>query len=71
MSGFRGTDEQVDREIALLERTVQLRVRRAARDLHELERDLRELRKERARRRASSAVPNLVPEPTAESRAES
>lgn len=53
MSGFRGSDEQLDREIATLERISRLRVRRAASDLKELERDLRELRRERNRRRAS------------------
>ena len=57
MSGFRGSDEQVDREIAALERTVHLRVRRAASELRELERDLRELRKERARRKAAASLP--------------
>ena len=61
MSRFRASDEQIDREIAALERLSRLRVRRAAADLKELERDLRELRRERARRRAAA----LAPEPAA------
>ena len=60
MSGFRGSDELLDREIATLERIGRLRVRRAAVELRELDRDLRELRRERARRRASSAIPSVV-----------
>jgi hypothetical protein len=52
MTNFRGTDEQLDREIDALERIVRLRVRRAAAELRELERDLRDLRRERGRRRA-------------------
>ena len=57
MSRFRGSDEQLDREIATLERIARLRVRRAAAELQELERDLRELRRERTRRRAVAAHP--------------
>jgi hypothetical protein len=53
MTGFRGSDEQLDREIAALEGIARVRVRRVAADLRELERDLRELRRERARRRSS------------------
>jgi hypothetical protein len=60
MSGFRGSDELLDREIATLERIARLRMRRAAVELRELDRDLRELRRERARRRASSAIPSVV-----------
>ncbi len=52
MSGFRGDDGQLDREIATLERIARLRLRRAAAELRELDRDLRELRRERAKRRA-------------------
>jgi septal ring factor EnvC (AmiA/AmiB activator) len=52
MTGFRGSDERLDREIATLEKIARLRVRRAAAELHELDRDLRELKRERARRRA-------------------
>ncbi len=55
MSGFRGSDDQLEREIAALEGIARLRVRRAASELRELERDLRELRQERARRRAVSS----------------
>ncbi len=51
MSGFRGSDESLDREIAALERIARLRVRRTAVELKELDRDLRELKRERARRR--------------------
>jgi hypothetical protein len=65
MSAFRGTDEQIDREIATLERIVHLRVRRAAAELRDLDRDLRELRKERARRKAAQSIPDPVAEPTA------
>jgi hypothetical protein len=54
MTGFRGTDEQLDREIAAVERIARIRLRRASADLRELERDLRILRKERARRRAEA-----------------
>lgn len=52
MTGFRGSDEGLDREIAAIERMARLRVRRVASEFHELERDLRELKRERARRRA-------------------
>jgi len=55
MSRFRATDEQIDREIVALERIARLRVRRAAAELHDIERDLRELRRERARRVARAA----------------
>ncbi|MGA8543108.1 MAG: hypothetical protein WB947_06195 [Thermoplasmata archaeon] len=64
MSAFRGSDEALDREIATLERIARLRVRRAAVELRGLERDLRELRRERARRQAASseATPVVVDE---------
>ena len=61
MSGFRGSDEALDREIAATEQTARVRVRRAAADLRELERDLRELRRERARRRADDATLAAAP----------
>jgi hypothetical protein len=64
MSEFRGTDEQIDREIRTLERIVHLRVRRTAAELKELDRDLRELRRERARRRAANPVADPVGETT-------
>jgi hypothetical protein len=51
MTGFRGSDDSLDREIAAIERIARTRVRRTASDLQELERDLRELKRERARRR--------------------
>jgi hypothetical protein len=56
MSGFRGSDESLDREIAALEGIARVRVRRVAAELNEIDRDLRELRRERARRRATSMV---------------
>jgi|GEM_PF-1847134 hypothetical protein len=64
MSGFRGSDEALDREIAALEKVGRTRVRRAAADLGELERELRVLRRERARRRASEelAAPTVASE---------
>ncbi|MCI4347706.1 MAG: hypothetical protein L3J97_03695 [Thermoplasmata archaeon] len=64
MAPFRGTDEVLDHEIETLEAMARLRVRRAARDLRDLDRDLSELRRERARRRAAASVPVL--ESTAE-----
>ena len=65
MSRFRGSDEALDREIAATERVAQLRVRRAGAELRELARDLSELRRERARRRAASEF--LVAEATSTS----
>jgi hypothetical protein len=56
MSAFRGTDEQLDREIAVIERIARARLVRASAAMRELDRDLRELRRERARRRADAAV---------------
>ncbi len=56
MSRFRGTDRSLDREIAAIEGIVRVRVRRTAEELKELERDLRELKRERARRRAETEV---------------
>ncbi len=56
MSDFRGSDETLDREIATLEHLARQRVRRYASDLQELERDLRELRRVRARRKATGAT---------------
>ncbi len=66
MSGFRGSDEALDEEIAVLEGIARVRVRRVARELTDIERDLRELRRERARRRASAAVPEAAVEPATE-----
>jgi len=55
MTGFRGSDESLDREIEAIERMARVRVRRVASDLNELDRDLRELKRERARRRSMAA----------------
>ncbi|MCI4325742.1 MAG: hypothetical protein L3K00_07705 [Thermoplasmata archaeon] len=57
MPPFRATDEQVDREVETLERIARMRLRRYAQEMRQLDRDLSELRKERARRRASAEVP--------------
>jgi hypothetical protein len=66
MSDFRGSDEQLDREIETLERMARLRLRRASSDLNEIERDLRELRRTRARRRERVAGETVIAErPTA------
>jgi|HubBroStandDraft_1064217.scaffolds.fasta_scaffold1061583_1 hypothetical protein len=63
MSPFRGSDEALDREIAAIEGIAKVRVRRVSAELRELGRDLSELRRERARRRASSeiTIPEGVP----------
>ncbi|HLN51496.1 MAG TPA: hypothetical protein VK455_05520 [Thermoplasmata archaeon] len=55
MSRFRATDEQLDREIGALERIARVRLRRAATEMKGLDKDLRELRKERARRAARAS----------------
>jgi hypothetical protein len=60
MTGFRGSDDSLDREIAALEGMGRLRVRRVSGELKEIDRDLRELRRERARRRASSMIGETV-----------
>jgi len=52
MAPYRATDEQLEREIAALERISRVRLRRASAELREIDTDLRELRKERARRHA-------------------
>jgi hypothetical protein len=57
MSPFRGSDATLDKEIAAIERIARVRVRRVAAELSELTRDLRELKRERARRRADAMVP--------------
>lgn len=61
MGGFRGTDETLEKEIATLEAIARLRLRRYGRELRELDRDLRALRLERARRKARSSVPDADP----------
>lgn len=57
MGSFRGDDSTLDREIATLEAMARVRVKRATRELNDLERELRELRAERARRRVRAEVP--------------
>ena len=63
MSSFRATDEQLDREIAALERIARVRLRRASAELNAIDKDLRELRREKARRtaRASENISVEVP----------
>lgn len=55
MTAYRGTDETLDREIATLDAISRVRLRRYAREMRELERDLSEMRRERARRRAGAS----------------
>ena len=55
MSPYRATDEQLEREIAALEQMARVRLRRASAELNDLDKDLRELRKEWARRAARAA----------------
>lgn len=64
MPGFRGSDETLDREIATLEAIARLRLRRYARELQEIEHDLRELKRVRARRKAGSEIPSEATEPS-------
>ncbi len=54
MSGFRGSDASLDREIATIERIARVRLRRVTAEMRELSDDLRELKRERARRRAGA-----------------
>ena len=63
MSRYRASDEALEREIVELDRIARLRVRRAAVEMQDLERDLRELRRERARRRAEAleVIPASAP----------
>ncbi|HYA11193.1 MAG TPA: hypothetical protein VEH10_05955 [Thermoplasmata archaeon] len=58
MSAFRGSDEDLDHEIAAVQTLVRVRLRRATTDLRELETALTDLRRER-RRRQLAAVENL------------
>jgi hypothetical protein len=60
MSPFRGTDEVLDREIETLEGIAQRRVKRYAREMRDLDRDLSELKRERAKRRATSMIPQAT-----------
>ncbi|MCI4317196.1 MAG: hypothetical protein L3K01_08395 [Thermoplasmata archaeon] len=57
MPPFRASDDQVDREIETLEQMARLRLRRYATEMRDLDRDLSELRRERARRRAAAQLP--------------
>jgi len=61
MPGFRGSDHRLDREIETLEAIARLRVRRVARELRDIDRDLSELKRERARRRAAARFPTPAP----------
>ncbi len=56
MSRYRATDAQIDREIEALEQIARVRLRRASSELKEIDRDLRELKRERARRRVDSGT---------------
>jgi len=62
MTGFRGSDDSLDREIETLERIARIRLRRATLEMRDLDKDLRDLKRERARRRAESAIEVTVPE---------
>ena len=57
MTPFRGSDERLDREIETLEAIARVRVRRVAQELREIDKELADLRGERARRRVVSVVP--------------
>lgn len=63
MDGFRGTEETLDREIAALEEIARVRLRRAARELRDIDRDLAALKRIRARRRATTPVRMGAEEP--------
>jgi len=65
MSPYRATEEQLDREIAALERIGRVRLRRASAELNEIDRELRELRRERARRSARASEMTSVEVPAA------
>ena len=68
MSPFRGSDETLDREIDTLEGIAQRRVRRYAREHRDLPRDLKDLKRERATRRAAAKIPTVeLDEATTES----
>jgi len=55
MTGFRGSDEQLDREIAAIEGIARVRARRVAAELRDLDQELGQLKRERARRRGTVA----------------
>ena len=54
MSPYRGSDEDLEREIATVEGLVRVRLRRASTDLRDLEATLREMRRELRRRRLAT-----------------
>lgn len=56
MKRFRGSDETLEREISAVEKIAAVRLRRTIEEMRELERDLKELKRERARRRAEQAA---------------
>jgi hypothetical protein len=67
MTPFRGSDDRLDREIEALEDIARVRIRRVARELRDIDRELSELRRERARRRATAdTAPLESASPTAE-----
>ncbi len=51
MAAFRGDDATLDKEIATLEAIARVRLRRATRELNDLDRELKVLKAEQARRR--------------------
>jgi len=53
MSPYRGSDEELEREISAVQGMVRVRLRRTTADLRELETALRELRRELKRRRGA------------------
>lgn len=57
MTPFRGSHEVLDREIEALEGIRPRRLRRYARAMRDLDRDSRDLKRERAKRRAVSEIP--------------
>ena len=57
MASFRGDDETLEREISTLEAIARLRLRRMTHELNDLDRDLKSLKAELARRRARSRTP--------------
>jgi hypothetical protein len=63
LARFRGSDDTLDREIRSLEEISRIRLRRAANELREMDRDLRELKTERARRRVAARVPGSAETP--------
>lgn len=67
MARWRGSSEQLDRELTTLESVLAVRLRRYSREIAELEREMRDLRKARARRKALGEVPAWSSSATAES----